>query len=73
MPKENNITTYRNLAQTITVGSAVATGIVWVVATIVKATDTSWLMMLQDAFVIITAVGGVTMGVLYLISRLQKK
>lgn len=71
MPKENSMKIYRNVAQRITVGAAIATGIVWIIESIAQASDTSWLMGLQTILVAVTVVGGVIMGVLYLVSKLH--
>lgn len=64
---------YRDFAQTITVGGAVATGIVWIIATISHVNTTSWLIPTLNTLIVITAIGGIAMGLLYAFSLVRKK
>lgn len=73
MTKQKALQSYRNLAQKVTVGAAVVTGILWILGYIMQVGETSALVKTQDYLVAITVAGGIVMGILYFISKSDKK
>ena len=70
--KVDNLEVARNSAQTITVSLAVLMGVFWAVTSVFSLSGDN-IDTLSSALFVATAVGGVVMGLLYLIKLLKDK
>lgn len=70
--KTDNLEVLRNTAQTFTVSAAILLGVLTVVTAVFSLKSDS-IDTLSNALYIATAVGGVIMGLLYLIKLLKSK
>ncbi len=70
--KVSALVQYRNAAQTITVVSAVAYGVLWAIADVFGDNESSWLTATSAYLIGLTMIGGVTMGLLYALESSKK-
>lgn len=71
--KVDNLAQFRNIAQAVTVVSAVAYGVLWAVADLLDgASSIEWVTAASVSLVGLTMLGGVTMGLLYALESARK-
>lgn len=71
--KVDNLDQFRNAAQVVTVVSAVAYGVLWLVADVMdNASSVEWINSASVTLIGLTMLGGVTMGLLYALESARK-
>lgn len=64
---------WRSGTQTLTVGSAIAYGFLWVFDSIFSTSTPSWVDTLGKVLLLATIIGGVSMGLLFAAQPAKKK